>query len=78
MSDLNSLSASTIADLTCLITEYEEKIKNGTSDPDHFMSMSEVEELLHKLNSDTRGEYTELTEKLLSQIDQKALVSAKK
>ena len=53
-------------------------IKDGTSDPEHFMSISEIEELWSKLNASTKVLYSDLTESLLKQINQKALIDQKK
>ncbi len=78
MSDLNSPSSTALSEISRLVNEYEEKIKDGTSDPEHFMSISEIEELWSKLNASTKVLYSDLTESLLKQIDQKALIDQKK
>jgi hypothetical protein len=78
MSDLNSPSSTALSEISRLVNEYEEKIKDGASDPEHFMSISEIEELWSKLNASTKVLYSDLTESLLKQIDQKALIDQKK
>ena len=42
MGDIKSPSSITIGELTRLVKEFEEKIKNGTEDPDRFLTLSEI------------------------------------
>jgi len=67
-----------IAEIRRLIDEYRTKISTGTSSPDNFMSITDMEEALCTLRSGTNNLYTELQSKLVSQIDQNELVRKKK
>ena len=49
MEGIKSPSSVTIGELTRIIKEFEEKIQNGTEDPDRFLTLSEIEELWGKL-----------------------------
>ena len=52
MEGIKSPSSVTIGALTRNIKEFEEKIQNGTEDPDRFLTLSEIEELWGKLIGD--------------------------
>ena len=45
MEDIKSPSSVTIGELSRLVKEFEEKIQNGTEDPDRFLTIYEIEEL---------------------------------
>jgi len=61
-----------------LLDEFKEKIKNGTRDPENFLSITEIEHLWSKLNSNTKILYTNVLESALAQIDESELVNKKK
>lgn len=69
--DEMSPSSTALSEISRFVNEYEEKIRDGTSDPEHFMSISEIEELWSKLNARTNVLYSDLTESLLKQINLK-------
>jgi len=67
-----------IAEITRMIDEYREKIINGTSSADDFMSITDMEEALGTLRNGTNNIYIEIQSKLVSQVNQNELLRKKK
>ena len=78
MDDIKSPSTVTIAELSRVVKEFEEKIQNGTESPDRFLTLSELEELWGKLIGDTNILYSDLVRKLINNIDEKEIIKSKK
>ena len=73
MEDIKSPSSVTIGELTRIVREFEEKIQNGTEDPDRFLTIYEIEELWSRLIGDTnvyiRICFRQLSETLMKGVD---------
>ena len=78
MDDIKSTSAVTIGELSRIVKEFEEKIQNGTEDPDRFLTLTEIEELWGKLIGDTNVLYSDMLQSLIQNIDERELVRQKK
>lgn len=78
MDDIKSPSSITLGELSRLVNEFEEKIRNGTEDPDRFLTITEIEELWGKLIGDTNVLYSDMLQRLIQDIDEKDLVRSKK
>ena len=78
MDDIKSPSSITLGELSRLVREFEEKIRNGTEDPDRFLTITEIEELWGKLIGDTNVLYSDMLQRLIQDIDEKDLVRSKK
>ena len=78
MGNISSPSSVTIGELTRIVKEYEEKIQNGTTDPNRFLTISEIEELWGRLIGDTNILYSDMTHTLIQNIDEKELIRGKK
>lgn len=78
MDDFNSPSSVTIGELTRIVKEFEEKIKNGTRHPDDFLTITDIEELWSKLIGSTNVLYSDMLQSLIQGIDEKELVRSKK
>lgn len=78
MGDIGSPSSVTIGELTRLIKEFEEKIQNGTEDPNRFLTLSEIEELWGRLIGDTNIIYSDMLRTLIQNINEKELIHRKK
>ena len=78
MGDIKSPSSITIGELTRLVKEFEEKIKNGTEDPNRFLTLSEIETLWGKLIGDTNILYSDMLQNLIQDINEKELIRSKK
>ena len=78
MDDIKSPSSVTIGEVNRIIREFEEKIQNGTVNSDHFLTLSEIEELWSKLIGDTNIIYSDMVQTLIRNIDEKELIRQKK
>jgi hypothetical protein len=78
MKESDSPSTITIRELSRLVKEFEEKIHNGTDDPDRFLTLTEMESLWGKLKGDTNVLYSDMLENLLKETNEKELVKRKK
>lgn len=78
MDDIKSPSSVTIGELSRLIKEFEEKIQNGTADPNRFLTISEIEELWSILIGNTNILYSDMVSSLIQDIDEKDLIREKK
>lgn len=78
MDDIKSPATVTIGELTRIVNEFEEKIKNGTRDANDFLTITEIEELWSKLIGDTNVLYSDMLQTLIQNIDEKELVKSKK
>lgn len=78
MADVNSPSSVTIGELSRIIKDFEEKFKNGTEDPDRFLTLAEIEELWGKLIGDTNVLYSDMIQQLIHSINEKDVVRKKK
>ena len=78
MEDIKSPSSVTIGELSRLVKEFEEKIPNGTEDPDRFLTIYEIEELWSRLIGDTNVLYSDMLQTIIRNIDEKELIRRKK
>ena len=78
MRDDNAPSAITIGELNRLVCEFEERILDGTEDPDRFLTLAEMEELWGKLIGDTTVLYSSMLQDLISSVDERAIIRKKK
>lgn len=78
MADINSPSSITIGELSRIIKDFEEKFKDGTEDPDRFLTLAEIEDLWGKLIGDTNVLYTDMIERLIYSINEKDVIRKKK
>lgn len=78
MDDPKSNTEVTISEIRRLLDEFEIKFKDGTSDPDNFITFSEIEDMLGKLIGSTKDLYSVKLQSLLNGIDEKELIRKKK
>jgi hypothetical protein len=64
--------------LTHLVDEFREKIREGTSNADNFLTMSEIERLWSELKGNTSIIYSDMLQELLSSADESDLIRKKK
>ena len=57
---------------------FRQRIVKGTSDPEHFLTISEIERLWSELRGDTNILYSDMLSDLLSNADEVALIRKKK
>ncbi len=66
MDDIKSPSSVTLGELSRIVKEFEEKIKNGTESPERFLTLAEIENLWGKLIGDTNVLYSDMLQSLIS------------
>jgi hypothetical protein len=64
--------------LAHLVEEFREKIREGTSNADNFLTMSEIERLWSELKGNTSVIYSDMLQELLSSADESELIRKKK
>jgi len=67
-----------IAEIERIVKEFKEKFADGTSDADNFMNISDIEMLWSDLQNNTNNIYSDMIRKLMSEVDESALISKKK
>ena len=45
MSEITSPSSITVGELSRIVKDFEERFRDGTEDPERFLTLSEIEEL---------------------------------
>lgn len=78
MADISSPSSIIIGELSRIVKEFEEKYKDGTEDPDRFLTLAEIKELWGKLIGDTNVLYSDMIQKLIYSINEKDVVRKKR
>lgn len=58
--------------------EFREKLDAGTSDPDNFITLSEMEREWALLNKTTSKTYSDILSAYLSEMDERAIIKVKK
>jgi hypothetical protein len=65
-------------ELLRIVEVFRQRIVEGTSDPDHFLTISEIERLWSELRGDTSLLYSDMLSDLLSNADETELIRKKK
>ena len=60
------------------IAKFKQKLNAGTSNPDNFITLSEIKEIWHTLNNPTNKTYSDMISVYLSDIDEKEVIQLKK
>lgn len=66
------------AEINKQLDEFKHKLDSGTSDPDSFMSLADIERNWRELNNTTSKTYSDMVSAYLSDLDEKALIQSKK
>ena len=64
-------------ELLKLLDDFREKIIEGTTNPDDFLSITDIENLWSKLRGDTSLLYSDVLSEVLSNIDESELIRKK-
>lgn len=67
-----------IEELRRLIDEFEQKLKDGSSDPDAYLTLSEIESMWGKLIGDTTVLYSDMLQSMVEKLKEKDLIRKKK
>jgi len=65
-------------ELLRIVDLFRQRIKAGTSDPDNFLTISDIERLWSGLRGDTSLLYSDMLAGLLSEVDESELIRKKK
>ena len=65
-------------ELLRIVEEFRQRIISGTSDPDSFLTISEIERLWSSLRGDTSLIYSDMLSGLLSDVNESVLIRKKK
>jgi hypothetical protein len=65
-------------ELLRIVEDFRQKIITGTSNPDHFLTLSEIERLWSELRGNTSLLYSDMLSDLLSDADESELIRKKK
>lgn len=77
MKEARDISEQRIAEIQRLIDKFQSDFKSGTSDPDNFMTMSDIEKLWGELRNNTEKIYSDMVMELMSNVDEQKLISKK-
>ena len=67
-----------IKEIECVIEEFKEKFRAGTSNAENFITMGVIEHMWSELRSKTDNIYTDMLHELLNSVDEKELIVKKK
>jgi translation initiation factor 1 (eIF-1/SUI1) len=67
-----------IAEIKRLVKEFKERFAAGTTSTDDFMTISELELMWGELQNRTNNIYSDMIRKLMSEVDESALIRKKK
>jgi hypothetical protein len=65
-------------ELLRIVDDFRQRVVEGTSDPEHFLSISDIERLWSELRGDTSLLYSDMLSDLLSNVDETKLIRKKK
>ncbi len=77
MNKPKELTEQRIEEIHRLIDKFQSEFKEGTSDPEHFMTMSDIEKLWEELRNNTEKIYSDMVMDLMANVDEQVLVSKK-
>lgn len=67
-----------IVEIEKKLGEFREKLDAGTSNPDNFITLSEIEKEWALLSKTTSKTYSDIVSTYLSEMDERAIIKAKK
>ena len=67
-----------IEEIERLMQVFKEKFKEGTSNADSFLTISEIEQLWGELQDKTNNIYSDMVRELMSNVDESDLIRRKK
>ena len=77
MNEPSTLTEQRIAEIKRLVEKFQSDFRDGTSDPDHFMTMSEIERLWGELRNNTDKIYSDMVMELMANVNEEKLISKK-
>ncbi len=77
MTEPKDMTEQRIEEIQRLVDKFQSEFKEGTSDPDHFMTMSDIEKLWEELRNNTEKIYSDMVMDLMANVDEQKLISKK-
>ena len=77
MDEMKDITEQRIAEIQRLVDKFQSDFKEGTSDPDNFMTMSDIERLWEGLRNSTEKIYSDMVMELMANVDEAKLISKK-
>lgn len=65
-------------ELKRIVEEFRQKIKSGTSDPERFLTITDIERLWSSLRGETSLLYSDMLSELLAEVDESEIIRKKK
>jgi hypothetical protein len=66
------------AELIRIVEEFRQRVKAGTSDPENFLTISEIERMWSELRGETSLLYSDMLSEILANIDESKIIRKKK
>ncbi len=77
MNEPRDMNEQRIEEIQRLIDKFRFEFKEGTSDPEHFMAMSDIEKLWGELKNSTEKIYSDMVMDLMANVDERKLIAKK-
>lgn len=77
MDESKDITGQRIEEIQRLVDKFQSDFKKGTSDPDNFMTMSDIERLWAELRNSTEKIYSDMVMELMAGVDEDRLISKK-
>ncbi len=77
MTEPKDITEQRIEEIQRLIDKFQFEFKEGTSEPNHFMTMSDIEKLWEELRNNTEKIYSDMVMDLMANVDEQKLISKK-
>lgn len=74
---LDEATSYRLAEIEHYIRVFKEKFDAGTSDPDDFLPISEIEKMWGELQASTKNTYSEMLMEMMSGVDESGLIAKK-
>jgi Ca2+-binding EF-hand superfamily protein len=67
-----------LAEIERIIKEFREKFESKTSNPDDFITISEIEKMWRELRNSTNSIYSDMLMDMMNNVDESSLIRKKK
>jgi hypothetical protein len=67
-----------LAEIERMVNDFREKFESKTSDPDDFISISDIEKMWSELRNNTNNIYSDMLMDMMSNVDESSLIRKKK
>ena len=75
---INKIASDAKLEISHQIDKFIAELQDGTSDPDHFITMTQLEEKLSLLRANTTKTYSDILSAYLNSMDETELIKRKK